>query len=438
MFLCGLTAEAQQTPEDFKVYTEHPRLLLNSRRLRLLKRERERQSPRWTQFETLIKGKAQMPEAAFANALYFQITGDAAAARTAIEAAARPATDTRQVALVYDWCDSQLTDAQRAQLKDRLERSLKTPINNVASGRDRTFAGLALGDGPALYQAVIQWWRNTEAASLMAGNSGLENADIYPFTEFAHVVRDNLQIDVRDDIPPIFRDVSLDRILSYYPAPYPAPENEYHIPYYTGKGEPDLKLAALTRAGELALVAFESNAQEMQFLQGWLLRDRFILRGSFGVPYEFLWANPYQPGLPFEKLPLSYHDARTGMLLMRSSWEDDAIWLCVRADVMQIFRDGQIRPGSLKDPLEIGGAMVLPGSASNRDFRLAPTAPEQWYLLGLKHNTTYDVEIDYEEMTDISTDRAGIAYMSFPRRNGQAVYVHEPRETGGTLNLLAR
>ena len=33
--------------EEYRVYTEHPRLLLRSQRLRLLKRERERQSMRW-------------------------------------------------------------------------------------------------------------------------------------------------------------------------------------------------------------------------------------------------------------------------------------------------------------------------------------------------------------------------------------------------------
>ena len=57
-------------------------------------------------------------------------------------------------------------------------------------------------------------------------------------------------------------------------------------------------------------MAYESNAQEMQFLQGWLLLDRFALKSAFGAPYEFLWANPYQPGLPFDKLPLTLHDSR--------------------------------------------------------------------------------------------------------------------------------
>ena len=33
-----------------------------------------------------------------------------------------------------------------------------------------------------------------------------------------------------------------------------------------------------------------------------------MLRGALGAPYEFLWANPYQPGLSFEHVPLVFHD----------------------------------------------------------------------------------------------------------------------------------
>ena len=51
--LAGCFLAAGQSPDPaFSIYTEHPRLLLNARRLRLLKRERERTSPRWRQFET--------------------------------------------------------------------------------------------------------------------------------------------------------------------------------------------------------------------------------------------------------------------------------------------------------------------------------------------------------------------------------------------------
>jgi len=312
-------------------------------------------------------------------------------------------------------------------LKPRLERSLRDPVTTFDSARDRAFAALLLSDAQALTTLVGTWWRKQAAPALRSGSRIIDHRDIYPFMELAHALRDNLQIDLRDDILPVFRDLPLRRLLSYYPASLPSPENDFRIPNYSGKGEPDLRLAALTRSGEFALIAFESNAQEMQFLQGWLLLDRFVLKGPFGCPYEFLWANPYQPGLPFEKLPLSMHDSRTGTLLIRSSWGEDATWMGLINGQTQLFRDGELKPASLRDPLQVGTAMILPGAPTAREFRVAGTAPDVWYLTGMKPSTSFDIEVDDEEMTDGRTDRGGILTLKFPRKGGQAVYIHPPR-----------
>src|SRR4051794_6526271 len=96
--------------DDFRVYTEHPRLLLTQRRLKLLRRERDRQSLRWTQFELLMKGKAAVPEPAFSTALYSQILNDPAPCTNAFQAVSNgpAASDVRQVALVFDWCQAAL------------------------------------------------------------------------------------------------------------------------------------------------------------------------------------------------------------------------------------------------------------------------------------------------------------------------------------------
>jgi len=92
------------------------------------------------------------------------------------------------------------------------------------------------------------------------------------------------------------------------PGVYEAPENEYRIGPPLKPDRPDLRLAALSRASELAMVAYDANAAENQLLQGWLMHDQFMLRGTFGAPYEFLWANPYQPGLSYYLVPLVYHN----------------------------------------------------------------------------------------------------------------------------------
>src|SRR5260221_13706058 len=75
-FLLTGTALAQSTADEYRVYSEHPRLFLNAQRLRLLKRERTRESMRWRQFELLVRAAAQLPHPGFALSLYFTKTGE--------------------------------------------------------------------------------------------------------------------------------------------------------------------------------------------------------------------------------------------------------------------------------------------------------------------------------------------------------------------------
>ena len=81
---------AQTSGDPIAISTDHPRLLLRPARLRLLKRERERKSPRWLQFEAYVAGQAPMPEQGLARALYYQVSGDAEAGRRAIAWALAP------------------------------------------------------------------------------------------------------------------------------------------------------------------------------------------------------------------------------------------------------------------------------------------------------------------------------------------------------------
>ena len=74
VLLSSLRLVAQDAyEEDFHVFTDAPRLLLTRQRLRLLQRERDRQSMRWQQFDTLVAGGAPMPEQGLAWALYYQV-----------------------------------------------------------------------------------------------------------------------------------------------------------------------------------------------------------------------------------------------------------------------------------------------------------------------------------------------------------------------------
>jgi hypothetical protein len=126
---------------------DHPRLFLRAGRLRLLRRERERHSMRWQQFEALISGNAPMPEPGFAQALYYQVSGARAAGRRAVEWALS-ASDLRQMALVYDWCQDVLTAAERDQLASRIARrtSETAALESIPGVRSRVLAAVALFD----------------------------------------------------------------------------------------------------------------------------------------------------------------------------------------------------------------------------------------------------------------------------------------------------
>ncbi len=123
--------------EDFHVFTDAPRLLLTKQRLRLLQRERERDSIRWQQFDALVSGGAPMPETAVAQALYYQVAGNAAAGRKAVDWALGDATsggnatELRQLALVFDWCGKVMTEAQAERLASKIEKAIATPRDDL-------------------------------------------------------------------------------------------------------------------------------------------------------------------------------------------------------------------------------------------------------------------------------------------------------------------
>src|ERR1022692_1577109 len=148
VFCCSCVGlAAQMSDEAVAVYTEHPRLFLRPQRIRLLKRERERASPRWQQFETLVVGGAPMPERGFAWALYFQVTGNAEFGRKAIVWALTPAADLRQQALVFDWCQDLLSEPQRRDLTARLAKGIvENADTSIPAVRSRTLAAIGLYD----------------------------------------------------------------------------------------------------------------------------------------------------------------------------------------------------------------------------------------------------------------------------------------------------
>ena len=425
--------------EDFHVFTDAPRLLLTKSRLRLLQRERERMSTRWQQFDAMVAAGAPMPEAGLAQGIYYRVAGIAEAGRKAVTWALDDKTDAapnlRQLALIFDWCGPVMTPAQSDRFAAKIEKGIGSPGQDVARQSARALAAVAIADhlkdqGESILKPIVeQWFRGQIVKRIEAGQAPMPREQIYALLELFHALRDNLNIDLRESSKVYFRQFPLDYLLGHYPSPFPGPQNDFFIPLYTHDGEPDLAEAAMSRAAGLALVAFDSNAAETQYLQGWLMQDRFMMRDPLGVVYEFLWANPYQPGLSYSLLPLVFHDASTGHVFARASWEEDASWIAYFDGNLQLFRDGKIqalRAGAAVKPLRIGDTIVMtaPMPATDGTLRFEGTT-EATFILGLKPQRSYDVEIDDQELSEAQTDVGGTLVIALPADTQTGVRIKE-------------
>lgn len=439
MVVCAVLAcrELKAQDEEFRVYTEHPRLILTAQRLRLLKRERERDSPRWHQFHALvtaqIEGGPALPEPGFALALDYAVSGDNGAGKRAVDwALGPPAADLRQLALVYDWCQPILTAPQSSALAAKIRRLLeKNTADSIAARRDRTFAWIATADDSAhaeeapLRDLAKTWWTARFAPALASGRTAPALPDFYALVEILHAIRDNLKIDFREAAPQYFNRLPVLLIAANYPAPYRAPENDFRIPMYPGSGRPDMNRAALARAAGLAMVAFDHNNLSNQYLQGWLMLDRFSMFTAFGAPYEFLWANPYQPGLSYDQLPLRFHDPDSGALFIRSGWDEDAGWFGLYAGDAELFHDGHVAALGANAPVRLGDATVIRAQAPFKFSMEAGVNGGTAAAVGLEPAAKYLVEADDEEMREVSTDPAGTLLLEYPPNRAVGIRIHE-------------
>ena len=165
------------------------------------------------------------------------------------------------------------------------------------------------------------------------------------------------------------------------------------------------------------MVAYDNNAIETQYVQGWLMQDRFLLRSTLGSPYEFLWANPYQPGLPYFKLNPFFHDKNRGLLFVRATWEEDARWFGYFDGQIQLFENGQVRKAKLEafeKPFQMGNSMIQLARDMNRFKIGSEEGPSAVFFLGLKPNEKVEVEVDDEEMDEAIADLGGVLVLQFP------------------------
>jgi hypothetical protein len=285
-----------------------PKLLLSAQRLRRLKRDRERKTSRWTNFENRVNTVADSPERGFELALYYAVTGDEAKGREAI-AWALSHHSTRQSLLVLDWCAPLLSDEQ----KKRLSLVPLAVVNQMSfeDARNIWFRSIISDTSPE--GPKVDTLRS-RLKIFMLGD--YRDADqLYAFCELVYALRAATHDDLREVDPHFFSVLPSLLLLSAKPHDLNSPSWKLH-------------------AAALALVALDPNLPASQFLQSWALEDSQTLREGPGVAYELLWADPYLPGVGYQNMDTWAYD-EYGRLFARSTWEPDSCWIEISAQTVQ-------------------------------------------------------------------------------------------------------
>jgi hypothetical protein len=141
--------------------------------------------------------------------------------------------------------------------------------------------------------------------------------ELYAAFEYLSAARTVERTDLREEDPRFFSSLPIELLLNLKPKQVEHPDWQTHI-------------------AALALVSLDPNLDSSQFLQAWAIEDRQTIHEGEGVAYEFLWADPYLPGVGYQNLDPWLYDQSRGMLVARTNWTPSACWI-------------RITPGSVED-----------------------------------------------------------------------------------------
>ncbi len=395
---------------DYRVYNDHPRLLLDADRLKRLSREAERQTDRWRLVKQQLSAGDAMPERAVALALSHQIMGDEPACREAVELA----RDLRQTALAFDWCHGVLDAETRSKLAAQLVEQAAVAPSTAEGLRDAVLALVAAaGEGQgaeaALGRVLTQIWDAKLLPELEGGGLVDEAASLVALLETAHVLRYNLDRDIWNESPEAFRALPMARVLGYLPQTLESEEGRLRR-YALSSGDP-MEDALLGRVAEMLLIAYESASRPSQFLQGWLRNDTYTLKGPRGALYEFLWLNPYLPGLAPASAPKWTFDSVRGRIFARA----DDRWIGYFQGELKVDSGSGMQPAGAElrgRPFYVEGAAIIwtagPGKwdvqiPEGRD----PQGPVT-LLIGLEAGRDYSVRAGKGAWRQVRADRGGV------------------------------
>lgn len=419
---------------EYRIYEDHPRLLLNSQRIDRLRKDATRMSARWRQLKTLIDSEAQFPEQPLVKALQLQVLGDEVAGRQAtawaVESARSGALENaeslRLAALVFDWCYDLFTREERSEMAKALGEAA-APILSARNLEIDVLRGALLaaiaaaGDwvgSEALVKAFFQdHWERWVKSALLRGELLDHGYEIIAVMEVCHAVRNNLDRDLWRETREVFETLPRHLMLGYYPHAIDTAGGVFRYPAFRSTRDFDLvRESTLRRIGEMLLVAYEVNWNDYRFLQGWLRHDAFVLKTPLGAFYEFLWVNPYLPGLSYSSSPLFAYDELRGRLFVRGGWEEDDSWLGYLNGELQVFVDGRrhlVQYTDQKALLSIAETVVVLGRVPmSIDFK-APGS-KRIFVVGLGDQQPVRAKVGRKSFEVYQPGRGGILRFENP------------------------
>ena len=433
--LVPLLLPAPALPQvDYRIYKEHPRLLMHPQRLDRLRKDAARQSSRWKHLKNLIDEGVPLPEEPFVQALLFQILDDEAAGRQAAawteqsarSGALRDPEALRLAALIFDWCYELFSEERKIATAKALGEAaapiLRARHSTIDALRGAVLAAAAAAGDWEGSEALLgiffeNHWETSIKPALLRGELLDRGYEIIAVMEICHVIRRNLERDLWMETRGVFESLPRHLMLGYYPRPIETSEGVFRNPAaLSGHDFEPARESTLRRIGEMLLVAYEMRWDAHRFLQGWLRHDAFLLKTPLGAPYEFLWVNPYLPGLSYSSSPLFSHDQLRGRLFVRGGWEEGDPWLGYWNGELQIFADGKryvIRREDRQAPLGLAGTIVVFGRVP-MSIRFKAPEGERIFVVGLGEQQPVRAKIGRKNFEVYDPGRGGILRFENP------------------------
>ncbi len=151
-----------------------PKPILTPQRLRRLQREKDRQMPRWMNFDNRVRTVVESPERGFELALYYAVTKDTQRGKEAVSWAVSHPQDVRQRQIVADWCADLLSEQQRNEWLKPTASSGVIKKSDSDLSPNQTAIFFLLSQRPADLDHP-SWRTHVRALALVAENPNLSN-----------------------------------------------------------------------------------------------------------------------------------------------------------------------------------------------------------------------------------------------------------------------